>query len=140
MRPRFEAVEVLDWYDGTVVGVVRIGGTDGLFLAALLCWAQESRLRVYALLEIERADVDRLKSRGEDWLRLVAEVEHWFAQANRDISIICVDERTETSSQRSACLRRTCWSTLSRTWSRRWALSELAGSTRSFRGTRARAL
>jgi hypothetical protein len=96
MRPRFEALEVLDWYDGTVVGVVRIGGTDGLFLAALLCWAQESRLRVYALLEIERADVDRLKSRGEDWLRLVAEVEHWFAQANRDISIVCVDERTQT--------------------------------------------
>ena len=92
--PTFEVVLILDWYDGIVVGVVRVGRTSTLFLAALLCWAQERRRRVYALLEIERAEVDRLQAAGGDWSRLEAEVEHSFAEANREISIVCMDERS----------------------------------------------
>jgi hypothetical protein len=94
MEPTFEPLEVLDWYDGIVLGVVRIGEGGGPFLAALLCWGQTRRLRVYALLGIDRAEGARLKSL--DWPRLTAEVEHSFAKAYRDIPIICVDERNHT--------------------------------------------
>jgi hypothetical protein len=96
MERRFEPVAVLDWYDGTVAGVVRIGGAGTLYLAALLYWAQERELRVYALVPVEGVDVERLASRASDWSRLVSEVRHAFAEANREISIICVDERTDT--------------------------------------------
>ena len=132
MKQSFEPLEVLDWYDGIVVGVVRIGGGGSLFLAALLCWAQERRLRVYALLEIERADVDRLSAPDAHLPRVKTEVERCFAEADREISITCVDEATDTVVAEKRVPQPTCWGTLSPTLSKHWAPTALAGSTRSF--------
>jgi hypothetical protein len=92
---KLEPLDILDWYDGIVLGVVRLNWTEGLYLAALISWAQSRRLRVYALLKVESAEVEALKLLHGDWTRMRAEVHGSFARAEGDIDIVCVDETSE---------------------------------------------
>jgi hypothetical protein len=95
MGRRIEAVEIFDWYDGIVLGMVRLTWLDGDYLAALLHWSRSSSLRVFALLRIEPSETDRLKGLAGDWETLKTEVHLLFAGENESVLLVCVDERTE---------------------------------------------
>lgn len=86
-----EPVKILDWYDGLVSGVVRVSWVEGRFLAALLCWSMDRRLRVYALRRLGELDLRELEQ--SDWLRLTTTIERIFLVDGASVSLICVDEQ-----------------------------------------------
>lgn len=52
-----DVVEMLSWYDGIVLALVRLSGHEGAFLASLVAWSQPQKQRVFVLLPQNEAEV-----------------------------------------------------------------------------------
>jgi len=87
-------VHVIDWYDGVVLATVDASWMDGTCIAALICWDQPGRLRVYALLPTSVAEADQLASNTREWVDLKQDIARMFENATDSIEIVCVNERT----------------------------------------------
>src|ERR1043165_5049254 len=96
MEHRLEPVEILDWYDGIVLGVVRASWDRGLFLASLLSWSQENGIRVLALLRIEEAEAVKIKSiaRGP-WGELLLYLRALCDRSTDDLIVLRIDQRND---------------------------------------------
>lgn len=90
-----EPIEILDWYDGVVVGLVRLSWTEGLFLASLLCWSQQKRRRVLGLLRVDDAEAGKIKhAAAGEWLELVAYLRDLAGRATGDAMVLSTDEES----------------------------------------------
>jgi hypothetical protein len=69
---RVEIIEAIDWYDGLVLGAIRLPSLPGLQLAGLVAWSQDRGVRAYlavpttpdAVQELRRLDWDALQARA----------------------------------------------------------------------------
>lgn len=96
MVPRkLEPADVVEWYDGVVLAVVRPSWRDGSFLASLLGWLQSDRRRVYALVPLGAEDVADIARLGKsNWDDLVSGIRKYLDGAAGDIPVVTVDEVT----------------------------------------------
>lgn len=97
MERRVVPVEILDWYDGLVTGVVRLSWEDGWFLASLLSWSQESRRRAFGLIRVQEVDVERIKhiAGGGQWPDVMAHLQALCCRATGEALVVSVDERSD---------------------------------------------
>ncbi len=67
MSRKLQVIEVLDWYDGIVVGLVRCSWRSGVFLASLLTWSPEGRTRRLALVPLTDQQLAIARHNQTDW-------------------------------------------------------------------------
>ena len=87
-------LQVIDWYDGIVVALVRFEEGEGWFLASLLAWRQDGDERVYALVPIggqflERMlDVAREGNTKRNWQEIKKQLARFRNQCTADAIVI----------------------------------------------------
>lgn len=97
MLGRLEAVDVLSWYDGLVIGLIRATWKEGVYLASLLAWSQAQRQRVYALLPIEAGQVETIMANKKlEWDALRTRLREVCNSARGgNVTVVCCDEERD---------------------------------------------
>lgn len=87
---RLEPLEILDWYDGIVVAVVRTSWEPGRFLASLLAVTESQGERVFALLPVSEAQAETLRATA-DWEELQSKLRSIVGNLSGPVMLIRVD-------------------------------------------------
>jgi len=88
---RLEPIQILDWYDGIVLGLVRTSWLPGIFLVSLLAWAQVERKRIFALIPVTEAQSETIKLM-EGWDALTKHLRIVAAETSGDVLLIRLDD------------------------------------------------
>jgi hypothetical protein len=90
---KLDIVEIIDWYDGVVVAIVRPSWRSGIYLASLLRWSQEKRHRVYALLPLLPEQVASVTAWPEgEWEPLLAFLRELAGAVTGSVGVVVVEE------------------------------------------------
>lgn len=94
MERTLEVVEVFDWYDGMVTGIVRCSWRPGAFVAGILCWDPDKRQRAFALVPVETHPPE-----GAGWDAIQRWVEAAFGTAANASVVVLETQRDRVVSE-----------------------------------------
>jgi hypothetical protein len=90
------SVEILDWFDGIVLGIVQLSWRGGFFLASLVAWSPDDKRRALALVPVTQEQQDRFRAMAaSDWSQLLIDLRLFCSAATGRAIILCVDDRTD---------------------------------------------
>jgi hypothetical protein len=90
-----DVVEILSWYDGIVLALVRLSGHEGTFLASLVAWSQALRHRVFVLIPRSETEVEEARRLvTADWNGFMSHVVRAGQRMEGDALFVRADELT----------------------------------------------
>jgi hypothetical protein len=96
MKGTLNVVQMLDWHDGLVLGLVAPSWRDGVFLCSLLATSGAKDARVFALLSLSDPEVMLIQSAaGGTWDALLRELERVVGAHDENVSVVRVDMGSE---------------------------------------------
>lgn len=93
---KLHVIEVMDWYDGLVLGVVRIDGVTDLLLASMLALDVTSSRRVFVLMRLDEAQLSQIRTHAKgDWAALQQYVGGLAHGLTGDVTIVQTNGKNE---------------------------------------------
>lgn len=95
-QKRLMVGEVFDWYDGVVLGVVRLSWKEGIFVASLLSWSQSKRRRAIGLVPVTQEQLEEVRAlAAADWEGLLAHLRDYVGRLDGELVVVHVDETSD---------------------------------------------
>lgn len=90
-----DVLEMLRWYDGIVLALVKLSWREGTFLASLVAWSQPQKQRVFVLIPRTEAEAEEARRQVKgDWNEFMTYVRRASQGVVGDALFVRADELT----------------------------------------------